>query len=68
MKIDIQQKKKSANFKKTLDQILNYNIRFSFNKKISDKNKEKLFSELGVMLNSGIDFKSALEIRKRFKT
>ena len=59
---DIQQKKKSANFKKTLDQILNYNIRFSFNKKISDKNKEKLFSELGVMLNSGIDFKSALEI------
>ena len=35
---------------------------FQFTKKLSDKKKEVLYRELGMLLKSGVDFKKALEI------
>lgn len=35
---------------------------FSFSRKLSDKKKEAFYRELAMLLNSGVDFKKALEI------
>jgi type IV pilus assembly protein PilC len=38
------------------------NVQFTLQKKLSDKSKEVLYRELGMLLKSGVDFKKALEI------
>lgn len=41
---------------------LNFDREIKFQKKFSDKRKEMLYRELGMLLKSGVDFKKALEI------
>ncbi len=42
---------------------INYlNKDFSFSKKISQKQKETLYKDMSILLNAGVDFKTALEI------
>lgn len=40
----------------------NFDREINFQKKFSDKKKEMLYRELGMLLSSGVDFKKALEI------
>ena len=69
MSIDIRKVKTKQNSdiksadpsKKELFGFLNKDISFS-KKKLSDKKKERFYAELAVLLKSGIDIKTALEI------
>lgn len=56
-----QQKKKSEAKENPLLAFLNKDISFG-SKGLSDKKKEKFYSELSVLINSGIDLASSLEI------
>lgn len=56
-----QQAPKSVNHTDWLNKILTYDISFS-GKQFSLKKKEAFFSELYILLSSGLDFRSALEI------
>lgn len=52
---------KKTKEKKTSENIFKKDISFR-SKKISDKKKEEFYSELGILLSSGIDLKTAMEI------
>ena len=56
-----QKEKKAGSGKTSLMELLNKDISI-FKKKLKDKKKETFFSELSILLSSGIDIKTSLEL------
>lgn len=59
MSLDLKDYKKKT---KKMPEVQSEAISFQFSQKFSDKKKEIFYRELGMLLNSGVDFKKALEI------
>jgi len=63
MGIDLSTYKQQGKSEKTKKETTNFlNKEISFSTKFSDKKKERFYKELAILIQSGIDFKQALEI------